>query len=459
LGALAVTVAALFGACSGGDDDDGGAPANPSVAPVTAGSTPSTAAPLTSDAADPTTTGVPTPSGPGCARFPADGPGSLAALATEPAGTAMTNVPRLSAMVAATDAAGLLDVLDGEGPLTIFVPTNSAFDAIPPADLDRLLTDPGALNAVLLYHAVDDDLSRAELVEAGDVTTLEGQPITFAERRGAVTVNGGQARIVCADIPTANATLHIVDGVLLPPPTETDETGGTMLYSVDLRSGAATRVGRVGDQLGLIGMAIAPGDGVSTVYGLSDVPELVTFDGAAPARIKSSVPITGVARGSSLLAIDVDPTGEIVALSDASVLYTIDPATGAATAVGKAVQPPLSDPGFGFDVDPDTHRIRISVATGQNLTVDPTTGAATVHDDLAYSRTDASAGATPRVVAAAYTAAADLYVIDAATGSLARQAPADRGVLTTVGPLDVAVTDGASFDIAASGQALLASPG
>jgi hypothetical protein len=283
--------------------------------------------------------------------------------------------------------------------------------------------------------------------------------MTFAERRGAVTVNGGQARIVCADIPTANATIHVVDGVLFPPPAETDETGGTMLYSVDLRTGTATRIGRVGDELGVIGMAIAPGDGVSTVFGLTDVPELVTFDGTAPGRINSSVPITGVAQGSSLLAMDVTPTGELVALSDASVVYTIDPATGAAAAVGAAFEPPLSDPGFGFDVDPVTDQIRIDVATGQNLSADPTTGAAVVHDDLAFAGTDANAGAAPRVVAAAYNPAADLYVIDAATGSLARQAPVDRGVLTTIGQLDVAVTDGASFDIAASGEALLASPG
>jgi uncharacterized surface protein with fasciclin (FAS1) repeats len=454
-----VAVALTAFACSGGDDDDGGAPAVTSAVPTTSVSTPSTAEPLTSDTTAPATTGVPMPSGPGCARFPPDGPGSLAAIANEPAGTAMSHVPTLSAMVAATDAAGLLDTLDGEGPLTIFVPTNAAFDAIPPAELDRLLTDRGALNAVLLYHAVNDDVSRAELTEASEVTTLEGQPLMFAERRGAVTVNGGQANIVCADIPTANATLHVVDGVLLPPPAEADETGGTMLYSVDLRSGAATRIGRVGDQLGMIGMAIAPGDGVSTVYGLTDVPELVTFDGTAPGRINSSVPITGVAQGSSLLAIDVSPGGEIVALSDASVVYAIDPDSGAATAVGDAFEPPLSDPGFGFDVDPKTDQIRIAVATGQNLTADPRTGAATAHDDVAYAGTDANAGVSPRVVGAAYTAAADLYVIDAASGSLARQAPADRGELTTIGPLDVAVTDGASFDIATSGEALLASPG
>jgi uncharacterized surface protein with fasciclin (FAS1) repeats len=452
---LAVTLTTF--ACSGGDDDDSGVPPVTSAVRATRASTPSTTAPLTS--ADPTTTGVPAPSGPGCAGFPHDGPGSLAAIATEPAGTAISLVPRLSAMVAATDAAGLLDALDGPGPLTLFVPTNAAFNAIPPAELDRLLTDPGALDTVLRYHAVDDDLSRAELVEAGEAIALEGQPMTFAERRGGVTMNGGQARIVCADIPTANGTLHVIDGVLLPPAAEGDESGGTMLYSVDLGTGAATRIGRVGGRLGMIGMAIAPGDGVSTVYGLTDVPELVTFDGTDPRRIDSSVPITGVAQGSSLLAIDTRPNGDIVALSDASVVYTIDPTSGAATAVGDAFVPPLSDPGFGFDVDPDTDQIRISVVTGQNMTADPTTGAATVHDDVAYAGTDANAGTTPRVVAAAYTAAADLYVIDAATGSLARQAPADRGVLTTLGPLDVSVTDGASFDIAASGEALLASPG
>ena len=457
VGALAVAAATLLAACSGGADDNSGAPPVTSAARTTPASTPSTAEPLTSAA--PTTTGVPTPSGPACAGFPPDGPGSLAAIATEPAGTAISQVPRLSAMVAATDAAGLLDSLDGRGPLTIFVPTNAAFNAIPPAELDRLLTDPGALNTVLLYHAVDDDLSRAELVEAGEATSLEGQPMTFAERRGAVTVNGGQARIVCADIPTANGTLHVVDGVLLPPAAEGDETGGTMLYSVDLRTGAATQVGRVGGRVGMIGMAIAPGDGVSRVYGLTDVPELITFDGTDPRRIDSSVPITGIEQGSSLLAIDARPNGDLVAVSDASVVYRIDPASGAATPVGAAFEPPLSDPGFGFDVDPDTDQIRITVATGQNMTADPTTGAATVHDDVAFPGTDANAGTTPRVVAAAYTAAADLYVIDAATGSLARQAPADRGVLTTIGPLDVSVTDGASFDIAASGEALLASPG
>jgi uncharacterized surface protein with fasciclin (FAS1) repeats len=451
---LLVAVSVLV-ACSDNDEDasDGGSTvAGAATAPA------STSPPVTLSVVPPTTAAGPT--GPACSRFPAAGEGSLAAIAEEPAGTAMTHVPRLTSLVAAVDAAGLLDALDGPGPLTIFAPVNAAFEAIPPADLDAMLTDTDALNSILLYHAVADELSSAGLAEAGEVATLEGQALSFAETGYRLAINGGQADVVCADIPTANATIHLINAVLMPPPTDTDLVTGTMLYSVDLTTGAAMRIGPIGDELGVIGMAVPPGDGVSTVYGLTDVPELITFDAADPGTVTATVPITGVAPGSSLLAIDVRPSsGQIVALSDASVLYTVDPATGAATAVGTGINPPVADPGFGFDVDPVADRIRVDVATGQNLSVDPATGDATVNTDLAYTRSDSNAGAAPRVVAAAYSPDGDLFAVDVATGSLARQAPADDGSLRTIGPLGVDLTDGASFDIAASGAALLASPG
>jgi len=104
-------------------------------------------------------------------------------------------------------------------------------------------------------------------------------------------------------------------------------------------------------------------------------------------------------------------------------------------------------------------RIRVDVATGQNLSLDPATGEATAGGQLAYARGDPNAAATPRVVAAAYTPDGDLFAVDVATGVLARQTPANAGTLTTIGPLGVTLTDGASFDIAGSGEALLASPG
>ena len=123
------------------------------------------------------------------------------------------------------------------------------------------------------------------------------------------------------------------------------------------------------------------------MYGLTDVPELVTFDAARPARIHRLGPITGVAEGSSLLAIDIRPVdGRLFALSDASISSTPSiPATGVATAVGPATDPPRRRPGFGFDLDPATDRVRsTSPRAGPEHRL--ATSTTTTHSDLAYAR-------------------------------------------------------------------------
>ena len=102
-------------------------------------------------------------------RVPADGEGSFAGMADDPAATAASNNPELSTLVSAVGAAGLVDTLNGTGPFTIFAPANSAFEKIPQADLDALLADPtGALTDILTIHVVaGESLSSADLVEAG----------------------------------------------------------------------------------------------------------------------------------------------------------------------------------------------------------------------------------------------------------------------------------------------------
>ena len=139
-------------------------------------------------------------------------------MADDPAATAASNNPALSTVVAAVQAAGLVDTLNGEGPFTIFAPANSAFEAIPAEDLEALLADPmGDLTSILTLHVVAGQrLSSADLAEVGSVATVNGEEITFAADGDALAVNGGQATVVCADVPTANATVHIIDGVLLP---------------------------------------------------------------------------------------------------------------------------------------------------------------------------------------------------------------------------------------------------
>jgi uncharacterized surface protein with fasciclin (FAS1) repeats len=153
--------------------------------------------------------------GPACSAVPADGEGSFAGMADDPAATAASNNPVLSTLVGAVQAAGLVDTLNGDGPFTIFAPTNDAFAAIPPADLDAVLADQDLLTSILTYHVVaGESLGSADLVEAGSVETVQGGSLTITDEDGTLTVNGVPS--VCMDVPTANATVHIIGGVLMP---------------------------------------------------------------------------------------------------------------------------------------------------------------------------------------------------------------------------------------------------
>ena len=155
------------------------------------------------------------PSGPACAAVPADGAGSFTGMAEAPAATAASNNPVLSTLVAAVTEAGLVDTLNGPGPFTIFAPSNDAFAKIPEADLNAVLADKATLTKILTLHVVAGKMSAADLAKAGTATTVEGQDITFSGDASSLQVNG-QAAVVCGDVQVANATVHIIDSVLMP---------------------------------------------------------------------------------------------------------------------------------------------------------------------------------------------------------------------------------------------------
>ena len=157
------------------------------------------------------------PSGPACSAVPMDGEGSFDGMADDPAATAASNNPVLSTLVTAVSQAGLVDTLNGEGPFTIFAPTNDAFAAIPADQLEAVLADQELLTSVLTYHVVaGEQLSSADLIEAGTVATVNGAELTITEGAdGELLVD--DVASVCMDVPTANATVHIIEGVLLPP--------------------------------------------------------------------------------------------------------------------------------------------------------------------------------------------------------------------------------------------------
>ncbi len=156
------------------------------------------------------------PMGVACSSVPAEGEGSFAGMADDTAATAASNNPLLSTLVTAVTEAELVDTLNSDGPFTIFAPTNDAFAAIPEADLAAILADKDMLTSILTFHVVaGEKMSAADLIEAGSATTVNGAELTFTADGDALAVNGS-ASSLCMDVPTANATVHIIDQVLVP---------------------------------------------------------------------------------------------------------------------------------------------------------------------------------------------------------------------------------------------------
>ena len=120
-----------------------------------------------------------------------------------------------STLVAALGAAGLVETLNGEGPFTVFAPTDDAFAALPPGLVDALLLPENkeTLTKILTYHVVPGTVMAADVTD-GDVATVEGQSVALSTADG-VTVNG--AKVIQADIVADNGVIHVIDAVILPP--------------------------------------------------------------------------------------------------------------------------------------------------------------------------------------------------------------------------------------------------
>ncbi|MFW6725122.1 fasciclin domain-containing protein [Streptomyces sp. MAR4 CNY-716] len=154
------------------------------------------------------------PFGPACSSLPASGEGSAEGMAGEPVATAASHNPELSTLTTALKKAGLVDTLNGAKDVTVFAPTNDAFAKVPQADLDKLLADKEQLTKVLTYHVVDEKLGKDKLAD-GTYKTLEGGELTTAGSGDSYKVNDS-ASVVCGDLATQNATVHLIDTVLMP---------------------------------------------------------------------------------------------------------------------------------------------------------------------------------------------------------------------------------------------------
>jgi uncharacterized surface protein with fasciclin (FAS1) repeats len=122
---------------------------------------------------------------------------------------------RFTTLVAALQAAGLAETLAGEGPFTVFAPTDDAFAALPEGTVEALLADIPQLTDILLYHVVSGKVMASDVVNLESAETLQGQSLDFAVNGGVVTI--GDVQILITDIEAANGVIHVIDGVLLPP--------------------------------------------------------------------------------------------------------------------------------------------------------------------------------------------------------------------------------------------------
>ena len=117
-------------------------------------------------------------------------------------------------LVAAVQAAGLVETLKGKGPFTVFAPTDEAFAKLPPGTLEALLKDKAKLTAILTYHVVPGDVRAAQAMKLTSAKTVNGQSLKVMTKDGAVMIDN--AKVVKADIVAKNGVIHVIDTVVLP---------------------------------------------------------------------------------------------------------------------------------------------------------------------------------------------------------------------------------------------------
>ena len=158
--------------------------------------------------------------GPGCAGYAQQvptGPGSVMGMAQDPVAVAASNNPMLTTLTKAVSGqlnpkVNLVDTLNG-GQFTVFAPTDAAFAKIDPATIEKLKTDAPLLTSILTYHVVPGQVGPSQI--AGTHATVQGADVTVTGEGGDLRVNN--ASVVCGGVQTANATVYMIDTVLMPP--------------------------------------------------------------------------------------------------------------------------------------------------------------------------------------------------------------------------------------------------
>lgn len=384
--------------------------------------------------------------------------------------------------VATVKATLAADASDSTAPYTALAGTEFGVDFNPVADRLRIVSNTGqslrinvdtgatttdgninggAANTAITAAAYTNSFAGTAsttlfVIDAANATLYTQNPPNNGTLASAVPLGVAATGVAGFDIDARTNTGYAVMTV----------AGVRNLYTLNLAAATApaTLVAAIGVTEELRGIALK-GPGAPVAYGLTDDARIVTFKTATPNTLDANVAVTGLAAGERLLGFDIRPKdGLLYGVSSTGRIVTIDPTTGAATvkatlaadaADASAPYTAIAGTAFGVDFNPVADRLRVIGNTGQSLRINVDTGATTT--DGAVNR----AGAAPSVTAVAYTnsfagtTATMLFDIDTASAALALQNPPNDGTLVNVGALGLAVAGDVGFDIAGGANGLV----
>lgn len=218
-------------------------------------------------------------------------------------------------LAAAVAAADLVETLQGEGPFTVFAPTDEAFDLLPEGTVDALLNDIPTLTQILLYHAVGGNVLSTDLVD-GFVTTINGSDILVNITAEGVIINN-TAQVIIADLIADNGVVHVIDAVLLPPPAT--------VVDIITASPVHTTLAAAVDAAGLI--PTLQGEGPFTVFAPTDAAFELLPEGTVEALLDDIDALTAILTyhvvGGNVLSTDLEE-GFVTTLNGADVEVTIN---------------------------------------------------------------------------------------------------------------------------------------
>ncbi len=305
------------------------------------------------------------------------------------------NDGRFTSLVAALQQAELVDTLSGEGPFTVFAPTDDAFAALPAGTLDSLFADIPALQSVLTYHVVPGKVMAADVVNLTSADTVQGEPISISVQDGNVMVNN--ANVIITDIEASNGVIHVIDAVLLPPSmtaaSEEEMMDDAMMedtpdiVDIAVSDGRFTTLVTALQQANLVDTL--KGDGPFTVFAptddafaalpdgtldslLADIPALtdVLLYHVVPGKVMAA-DVVNLNSADTVLGkpVNISVEGNTVKVNDAQVIITdIEGSNGVIHVVDAVLIPPADQPAAlpvsGGEIPTDTVNMIALLALG-----------------------------------------------------------------------------------------------